>query len=344
MDFRPDYRELTVQGQIDIADLEVAVILPCQNEEAAIVQTVADFRTALPRARIYVYDNNSSDATAARAAEAGAIVRHEHYQGKGNVVRRMFADVEADVYVMADGDATYDAAAAPAMVCRLVEENLDMVNGARQHVDAAAYRRGHRLGNRMITGLAQAFFHRRFDDMLSGYRVFSRRFVKSFPAASQGFEIETELTVHALQMRMPTAEVMTDYRPRPENSRSKLSTYRDGFRILRMIGVLVKEEKPMQFFSAAAVIVFLPSLFVFLSVLAEFFETGLVARFPSLIVALSGFVISALSMVCAMILDSVSRGRRETRQLRYLQFPAPGADLGATPEPQKARAPRSVRA
>jgi glycosyltransferase involved in cell wall biosynthesis len=335
---------MIVQGHINLGDLEIAVILPCFNEEVTIAQTVTDFRAALPRARIYVFDNNSSDATAARAAESGAIVFCEDYRGKGNVVRRMFADVEADVYVMADGDATYDAAAAPAMVRRLVTENLDMVNGARRHTDATAYRRGHRFGNWMLTRLAQVFFNRRFEDMLSGYRVLSRRFVKSFPAISRGFEVETELTVHALQLRMPTAEVMTDYRPRPENSRSKLSTYRDGFRILRMIGFLVKEEKPMQFFSAVAAIVFLPSLAVFLSVLAEYLETGLVARFPSLFVSLSGFVISALSLLCALILDSVSRGRRETRWLRYIELPAPGAKLDAKSKPHALRAPRTVQA
>ena len=317
--------------QINLDAFEIAVILPCYNEEVAIGQTVSEFRAALPGAKVYVFDNASADATAARAAEAGAIVRREGYRGKGNVVRRMFSDVEADVYVMADGDATYDAAAAPAMVRRLILGNLDMVNGARRHSDAAAYRRGHRLGNRVLTGLVQRIFSRRFDDMLSGYRVFSRRYVKSFPAISKGFEIETELTVHALQLRMPTAEMETEYRPRPENSPSKLSTYRDGFRILRMIGFLVKEEKPLQFFSGVAAIVFLPSLAVFLSVLAEYLETGLVARFPSLFAALSGFVISALSLVCALILDTISRGRRETRWLRYLELPAPGAKLDTLP-------------
>ncbi len=312
---------------IDLGDFEIAVILPCYNEAAAIGQTVAEFRAALPAAQIYVYDNNSRDATAARAAEAGAIVRHEGYQGKGNVVRRMFCDVEADIYVMADGDATYDAAAAPEMIRRLVADNLDMVNGARRHSDATAYRRGHRFGNRLLTGLVQLFFSRRFDDMLSGYRVFSRRYVKSFPAMSGGFEIETELTVHALELRMPAAEVETAYRARGEGSVSKLSTYTDGFRILKMIGFLVKEEKPLQFFSAIAAIVFLPSVAMFVSVLWEYVETGLVQRFPTLFVALSGFVIAALALVCALILDTISRGRRETRRLRYLALPAPGARL-----------------
>lgn len=329
------------QEQIGFGDLRIAVILPCYNEEIAIGQTVAEFRAALPGAVVHVYDNNSTDATARRAAEAGAVVRQEAYQGKGNVVRRMFADVEADVYVMADGDATYDAAAAPAMVQRLIAQNLDMVNGARRHSDTAAYRAGHRFGNRLLTGLVQMVFSRRFEDMLSGYRVFSRRYVKSFPAMSQGFEIETELTVHALELRMPVAEMVTDYRARPANSASKLSTFRDGFRILRMIGFLVKEEKPLQFFSAAALVVFVPSLIVFLSVLADYFATGQVARFPSLFAALSGFVIAALSLVCALILDTISRGRRETRRLRYLSLPAPGAALEAA-APQALRPPRPV--
>lgn len=311
------------------ADLQdgyrIAVILPCYNEEVTIGQTVSEFKAALPNADVFVFDNNSTDATAARARQAGAIVRYEAWQGKGNVVRRMFSDVEADVYVMADGDATYDAGAAPQMVGMLIDGGYDMVNGARQHSETAAYRRGHRFGNRLLTGLVQMFFGRRFEDMLSGYRVFSRRYVKSFPAMAQGFEIETELTVHALQLRMPTAETVISYRTRPENSTSKLSTYADGFRILRMIGFLVKEEKPLQFFSAIAAVIVLPSALMFLSVLGEFFETGEVARFPSLIVALSGFLVAALSLVCAMVLDTVSRGRREARRLRYLEVQGPAA-------------------
>lgn len=306
-----------------IGSFEIAVILPCYNEEAAIGQTIQEFQKALPSAKIYVFDNNSTDSTAKVAEGAGAIVRQEYYQGKGNVVRRMFADVEADIYIMADGDATYDAAAAPKMVQRLISDNLDMVNGARQHTDAEAYRSGHRFGNWMLTKLVQLAFSRQFEDMLSGYRVFSRRYVKSFPAKSGGFEIETELTVHALELRMPTAEVMTEYKTRPENSTSKLSTYADGFRILRMIGFLVKEEKPLQVFSTLALVIAVPSAIIFASVLGEFFDTGKVARFPSLFVALSGFIISGGSMMCALILDTISRGRRESRHMRYLQFPSP---------------------
>ena len=304
-------------------DPSVAVILPCHDEAAAIGQTVRQFRAALPQAQIYVYDNNSTDDTARIARDAGAIVRFEPRKGKGNVVRRMFADVEADVYVMADGDATYDAASAPAMIARLLDRKLDMVNGARISTDSAAYRAGHRFGNRLLTGLVQALFSRQFDDMLSGYRVFSRRFVKSFPALSQGFEIETELTVHTLQLRMPADEIATPYYARPENSASKLSTYRDGFRILKMIGLLVKEEKPLQFFAALAAILALPSAAVFLSILAEFMDTGLVARFPSLFVSLTGIGLAALSLVCAVILETVARGRREARYMTYLQIPGP---------------------
>lgn len=301
----------------------VAVILPCHNEVAAIAQTVRQFRAALPQAQIYVYDNNSSDGTAEVARNAGAIVRFEPRKGKGNVVRRMFADVEADVYVMADGDATYDASSAPAMIARLIDGKLDMVNGARISTDQAAYRAGHKFGNRLLTGLVQTLFSRQFRDMLSGYRVFSRRFVKSFPALSQGFEIETELTVHTLQLRMPADEVETPYYARPENSESKLSTYRDGFRILKMIGLLVKEEKPLQFFAAVAGILALPSAVVFLSIFAEFMETGLVARFPSLFVSLTGIGLAALSLVCAVILETVARGRREARYMTYLQISGP---------------------
>ena len=308
---------------IELGDYDIAVILPCFNEEAAIAATIEGFRQALPSARVFVFDNNSTDRTVENAAAAGALLGHEQRPGKGNVIRRMFADIDADIYVMADGDATYDAAAAPEMVARLIEGQLDMVSGARVSSQAEAYRRGHRLGNRVLTGLVQRLFSRSFDDMLTGYRVLSRRFVKSFPAISVGFEIETELTVHALQLRMPTEEMPATYSARPENSLSKLSTWGDGFRILRMIGFLVKEEKPLQFFFGVALIIFLPSLAVFLSVLREFLGTGEVARFPSLFVALSGLVIAALSVVCALILDTVSRGRREARHLTYLQHAAP---------------------
>ncbi|WP_371813484.1 glycosyltransferase family 2 protein [Ruegeria sp. HKCCA5426] len=303
--------------------VRIAIILPCYNEEAAIELTVSEFKEALPDADVYVFDNNSSDATIEVAQRAGATVRSETNQGKGNVVRRMFADVEADVYVMADGDATYDASNVTELIALLRNNNLDMVNGARKHSDDAAYRPGHKFGNRMLTSLVKLFFGRNLEDMLSGYRVFSRRFVKSFPSMSSGFEIETELTVHALQMRLPIDEVQVKYRARPENSVSKLSTYGDGLRILRMIGFLVKEEKPLLFFFSLAGLIFIPSGLVFLSVLLEFLETSQVARFPSLFAALTGFLMSIVCIACALILDTVSRGRREARRLSYLQYEAP---------------------
>jgi glycosyltransferase involved in cell wall biosynthesis len=301
----------------------IAVLLPCRDEEAAIAETVAGFRRVLPEATVYVFDNASTDRTAEFAHAAGAQVRHEPRPGKGNVVRRMFADIEADIYVLADGDLTYDASAAPAMIEALREGRLDMLVGARRHADDAAYRRGHRFGNRLLTGIVQRIFGRRFEDMLSGYRVFSRRFVKTFPAMSQGFEIETELTVHALQLRLPAGEIETAYAARPENSVSKLSTYRDAVRILRMIGMLAKEEKPMLAFGLVSLILLVPSVAVFVSVLVEFLATGLVARFPSLIVSMAGMGLAAICFGCALILDSVARGRREARHAQYLQHPAP---------------------
>lgn len=301
----------------------VAVLLPCRDEAAAIGATVAAFRAALPAATVYVFDNASTDRTAEAAAEAGAVVRREARPGKGNVVRRMFADVEAEIYVLADGDLTYDAAAAPGMIEMLRGDRLDMVVGTRRHSDSAAYRPGHRFGNRLLTGLVQRIFGRRFEDMLSGYRVFSRRFVKTFPAMSHGFEIETELTVHALQMRLPAGEVATDYAARPENSVSKLSTYRDAIRIVRTIGLLAKEEKPLAVFGGAALALLAPSALMFASVLLEFLATGLVARFPTLIVSVGGMGLATMCFGCALILDSLARGRREARHAVYLQHPAP---------------------
>ncbi|PWJ16175.1 glycosyltransferase family 2 protein [Jannaschia seohaensis] len=300
-----------------------AVLLPCKDEEAAIGATVAAFRAALPDAVVYVFDNGSTDRTAEAARAAGAVVRTEPRPGKGNVVRRMFADVEADIYVLADGDLTYDAAAAPAMIEKLRAERLDMVVGTRRHSDAAAYRPGHRLGNRLLTGLVQRIFGRRFEDMLSGYRIFSRRFVKTFPAMSHGFEIETELTIHALQMRVPAGEVATEYAARPKNSASKLSTYRDAIRILRTIGLLAKEEKPMEVFGALTLALGLPSVALFLSVFLEFLRTGLVERFPTLIVSVGGLGLAVMCFGCALILDSLARSRREARYALYLQHPAP---------------------
>ena len=301
----------------------VAVILPCYNEEAAIAQTVAAFRAALPGAAIYVYDNNSRDRTVEVARAAGAIVRSERMQGKGNVVRRMFADVEADIYVMADGDATYDAAAAPAMIDKVLTDGLDMVVGTRLHEAADAYRRGHVLGNRAMTGLLARLFGRSFTDIFSGYRVFSRRFVKSFPVLSAGFEIETEISVHALELKMPVGEVETRYLARPEGSASKLSTYRDGFRIARTILTLYRIEKPMLFFGWVAGLLGLLALVLAVPLAITYAQTGLVPRFPTAILATGLVILSALSLFAGLILDTVVRGRREMRRLAYLAVPGP---------------------
>jgi glycosyltransferase involved in cell wall biosynthesis len=304
--------------------VRIAVLLPCYNEEAAIAQTIAGFVQALPTATVYVFDNNSSDRTRDVAREAGAIVRTEKMQGKGNVVRRMFADVEADVYVMADGDATYEAAAAPAMVARMLSEQLDMIVGARKSEIDEAYRRGHRFGNAMLTNMLALTFGRSFSDILSGYRVFSRRFVKSFPVLSAGFEIETEISVHALELRMPVAEVVTAYAARPVGSVSKLNTYADGWRILKTIAMLFRFERPMLFFGTAAGVLVLLALMLAIPLVITFAETGLVPRFPTAILVTGLTILSALSGFCGLILDTVVRGRREVRRLAYLAHPAPG--------------------
>jgi glycosyltransferase involved in cell wall biosynthesis len=306
--------------------LRIAVLLPCYNEEAAVVPTVAAFRAALPGADIYVYDNNSTDRTREVAAGAGAIVRGERMQGKGHVVRRMFADVEADVYVMADGDATYDAAAAPEMIAKLVGEQLDMVVGARQSEVEEAYRRGHRLGNRLFNALLASLFGRTFSDIFSGYRIFSRRFVKSFPALSRGFETETEISVHALELAMPVGEVVTQYGARPEGSQSKLSTWRDGWRIMKTILHLFRIERPVLFYGSFSL--FLAALAVVISIplAITYFQTGLVPRFPTAILATGLMLLAALSFFAGLILDTVVRGRREVRRLHYLSLPAPGSE------------------
>lgn len=305
------------------ASPRIAVLLPCYNEAAAIGQTVADFRAALPDAEIYVYDNNSSDKTAEVAAAAGAVVRTERMQGKGHVVRRMFADIEADIYVMADGDATYEAAAAPALVRRLLLEKLDMVVGARKSEVEAAYRRGHRLGNAMLTGMLARIFGRSFSDILSGYRIFSRRFVKSFPVLSSGFEIETEISVHALELRMPVAEQVTAYAARPEGSESKLNTWRDGFRILNTIVTLFRYERPLIFFGFIAAIFAFAAVILGFPLFITFMKTGLVPRFPTAILATGLVILSALNGMCGLILDTVVRGRLEVRRLAYLSYPGP---------------------
>ena len=307
----------------------VAVLIPCHNEEAAIAKVVSDFRAALPGAAIHVYDNNSTDRTAAEARAAGAIVRLEPFQGKGNVVRRMFADIEADIYVLVDGDDTYDAASAPAMVDHLWRDALDMVNGARVTEIAAAYRTGHRMGNRLLTGMVAAIFGRRIDDMLSGYRIFSRRFVKSFPALSAGFETETELTVHALELRMRVAEVPTAYKDRPEGSVSKLRTYRDGWRILTTILLLVKEERPLPFFACLAGMLALTALLLGAPLLLTYLETGLVPRLPTALLATGLILLAFLGLTCGLVLDTVTRSRREMKRLFYLSIQAPGQEDGA---------------
>jgi glycosyltransferase involved in cell wall biosynthesis len=305
------------------ANVDIAVLIPCYNEEAAIASVINDFRRALPAAKIYVYDNNSSDRTVEVAREAGAIVHLETLQGKGNVVRRMFADIEADVFVMADGDNTYEAAAAPRLVQKLLDENLDLVNGKRVHEDTEAYRPGHQFGNTLLTSLVATIFGKRFDDMLSGYKVFSRRFAKSFPSLSGGFEIETELTVHALELRMPVAEVETRYGARPEGSESKLSTYADGYKILKMIAVLIKEERPLQFFSAIFGIFALCSIALSIPVIGTYMETGLVPRLPTAVLATGLMLLGFLSLACGLILDTVTRGRKELKRLQYLSFSRP---------------------
>ena len=302
---------------------KIVVLIPCYNEAKPIGLVVQDFKKALPTADIYVYDNNSSDDTIAVAKEAGAIVRTEPQQGKGNVVRRMFADIDADIYVLVDGDNTYEAAAASDMIALLKRDTLDMVSGCRVTEIQEAYRPGHRLGNWMLTGLVASIFGRRTQDMLTGYRVFSRRFVKSFPALSQGFEIETELTVHALELRMPIADHDTVYIDRMPGSDSKLNTIRDGIRILRVIISLVKEERPFPFFVGIAAMLAFLSIVIGYPVVTEFIATGLVSRIPSAVLASAIMTIATLSFMSGLILDTVTRGRREMKRLAYLSHHAP---------------------
>jgi glycosyltransferase involved in cell wall biosynthesis len=302
----------------------IAVLLPCYNEEAAIGATVAGFRAALPSAIVYVYDNNSRDRTRELAAEAGAVVRTERQQGKGHVVRRMFADIDADVFVMADGDLTYDATAARPMVDLLLGDQLDMVVGTRRHEEKHAYRGGHVLGNRLFNGLLSGLFGRSFSDIFSGYRVFSRRFVKSFPVLSEGFEIETEMSVHALELRMPVGEVETSYAARPEGSQSKLSTYGDGWRILKTIGTLYRVERPVLFYGTVSVLLLIAAVLLAVPLVRTYLQTGLVPRFPTAILVTGMVIVAVLCFFAGLILDTVTRGRREVRRLAYLAFRAPG--------------------
>lgn len=306
--------------------LKIAVLVPCYNEEAAIGKVVADFRAALPEAAIYVYDNNSKDRTVEVATKAGAIVRREMHQGKGRVVRRMFMDVDADVYVMVDGDATYDAPSARAMIDRLVRERLDMVCAVRIDQEEAAYRLGHRAGNKLLTGFVANVFGHSFNDMLSGYRVFSRRFVKSFPVLSGGFEIETELTVHALELELPVGEVETPYYARPEGSASKLSTYRDGWRILRTVLKLYRSEKPLPFFTAIGIALGLISVGLAIPLFITYMQEGIVPRLPTAVLSTGLILLASLSVACGLVLDTVTRGRRELKLLAYLAQRAPAEE------------------
>ena len=302
--------------------LRVAVLVPCFNEEAAIATVVSDFRKALPAAGIFVYDNNSRDRTVEVARAAGAEVRSERRQGKGHVVRRMFADIEADIYVLVDGDATYDAPSAPGMIDALVNDHLDMVVGVRVDQSTAAYRRGHRTGNRMLTGFLATVFGEAFRDILSGYRVFSRRFVKSFPVLSDGFEIETELSVHALELALPVGEIETPYFARPAGSVSKLNTWRDGFRILGTILKLYRSEKPLRFFTAIGGFLALVSIGLAVPIVVTFLEEGLVPRLPTAVLSTGLMIVAMLSVSSGLVLDTVTRGRREMKLLAYLSHPA----------------------
>jgi hypothetical protein len=308
--------------------VRVAVLVPCYNEEAAVGEVVADFREALPTAEVHVYDNNSKDNTIAFARDAGATVRSERRQGKGHVVRRMFADIDADIYVLVDGDATYHAPSASLMIRKLCDDGLDMVVGLRVDEVAAAYRRGHRLGNRLLTGFLSSVFGQQFNDVLSGYRVFSRRFVKSFPVLSDGFEIETELTIHALELALPVAEIETPYRARPEGSISKLNTWRDGFRILNTIVKLYRSEKPLRFFGVIGLCLAAIAVGLAVPLAVTYVEQGIVPRLPTAVLSTGLMILAMLSISSGLVLDTVTRGRREMKLLAYLSQPAVGNKLG----------------
>lgn len=308
---------------ISLSRYRLVVMVPCYNEALTISLVVQSFREALPEAEIYVYDNRSTDGTAVQAQAAGAIVHYEHAAGKGHVVRRMFADIEADIYILVDGDHTYDASAVRQLITRLINEELDVVVGARRSpVHSSAYRLGHRGGNLFLTSVVQCLFGKRLNDMLSGYRVMSRRFVKSFPALSNGFETETELTIHALELNIPFAEEPTLFAARPEGSESKLKTFSDGWRILGTALLLFKEIRPFLFFSIQASFLAAISLALGIPIIATYWETGLVPRFPTAILATAIMLLAFLSLTCGLILDSVARGRREQKRMHYLNYPA----------------------
>jgi glycosyltransferase involved in cell wall biosynthesis len=312
-----------VPVQSFVRNRSIAVLLPCYNEAATIARVVEGFRTALPGALIYVYDNNCTDDTAAAAAKAGAIVRFEPYQGKGNVVRRMFADIDADVLVLADGDMTYDPAHAGRLIDLLISENLDMVVGARVSEEASAYRAGHRLGNQVFTGLVRTLFGQGFTDIFSGYRVFSRRFAKSFPAGSTGFEIETELAVHALDLKLACRELPILYGSRPEGSNSKLDTYRDGARILRRIARMFRTLHPLRFYGGCAGFLALSALVLGFPLVVTYLQTGLVPRLPTAVLAMGLMQLAMLAGACGLILEEIAASRREIKRLRYLELPSP---------------------
>ena len=306
---------------VDLSQFDIAVIIPCMDEAVAIGGMVTELRDLLPSATIYVYDNNSTDGTAEVAAKAGAVVRAETRQGKGFVVRRMFADIDADIYMMVDGDNTYDIHAAPRLISTLITDGLDMVNGARRAVEEEAYRPGHAMGNKAMSEIVRRLFGNGFGDIFSGYRIFSRRFVKSFPVMSRGFEIETELTVHALSLEMPFAELPTDFKDRPSGSASKLKTYSDGTRILWTIINLLRQERPMRLFGLVSIVLAAMSLILAYPLLITFLDTGLVPRFPTAILATGLMLLASLSLACGLILDTVSYGRREAKRMCYLAIP-----------------------
>ncbi len=313
-------------NRYDVSHYDVAVLVPCYNEEHAIAKVVADFRAALPAATVYVYDNNSTDGTVAAARQAGAVVRRESHQGKGYVVRRMFNDIEADIYVLVDGDATYDAPSAPPMIEKLVADRLDMVVATRVDREEAAYRPGHRAGNWLLTGFVAHIFGRAFTDILSGYRVFSRRFVKSFPILSGGFEIETELTVHALELELPVGEMPTPYYSRPAGSASKLSTWHDGFRILWTVLKLYRAERPLSLFGAFGIALIIMSIGLAIPLVITYLQEGLVPRLPTAVLSTGLMLLAFLSIACGLILDTVTRGRRELKLIAYLALRAPGEE------------------
>jgi glycosyltransferase involved in cell wall biosynthesis len=313
-------------SQFNAARYDVAVLVPCYNEEGAIAKVVADFRAALPAATVYVYDNNSTDGTAEAAKLAGAVVRRETHQGKGHVVRRMFNDIEADIYVLVDGDATYDAPSAPAMIGKLAADRLDMVVATRIDRQEGAYRPGHRTGNWLLTAFVAHVFGRAFTDILSGYRVFSRRFVKSFPILSGGFEIETELTVHALELELPVSELATPYYSRPPGSASKLSTWHDGFRILWTVLKLYRAERPLSLFGAFGLALIIISIGLAIPLVITYVQEGIVPRLPTAVLSTGLMLLAFLSIACGLILDTVTRGRREMKLIAYLALRAPGEE------------------